>query len=297
MSRRLGTYLEFAQQFEKIESGLLVAPPEQVRRDLGDLSELCASIKLHGLLQPILVRPKGNQFEVVCGNRRFAACKRLMRRHIECIVKDLSDRDAFEVSLVENVQRRTLNPIEEARAYQRYVSEYGWGGASDLAAKIGKSQVYVSHRMALLSLPEKVQAKIEDGTVTPSQGQELAWFKEPPERDLVFSMLDDQKLTVKRIRRLRKKLEGELEDRVQIADLAQAGATDFMPIFSEEKDVDQKHVEEAILALRIAYVKMGAAMDGLESHDVKLQMTKERAALNEMIDRLIRAHRQLRPGR
>ncbi len=264
----------------------MVESSEQVRKDLGDLSELCVSIKIHGLLQPILVRPKGEHFEVVCGNRRLAACRKLMRRQVDCIVKDLTDREAFELSLVENVQRRTLNPIEEAEAYKRYVLDFGWGGASDIASRIGKSQVYVSHRLGLLELPEEVKTKIEEGTIAPSLGQELAWIKSAPQRDLLMSIAGTEKLTVRKIRRLRRALESTdpLSQRGNWGN----GAFDFSPAESAEMDMDQRHVDEAILALRIAQVKMGAAITRLKGNDFRLRMMEERVWLNEMIDRLLR---------
>lgn len=294
MPRRLRAYLEFAQQFEQIESRLLVSTSEQVRKDLGDLSELCASIKIHGLLQPILVRPKGDHFEVVCGNRRLAATRKLMRRQVDCIVKDLTDREAFEVSLVENVQRRTLNPMEEAEAYKRYVSEFGWGGVSDLATRIGKSQVYVSHRLALLNLPEDLKKMMEDGTIAPSLGQELAWVKSIPQRDLLMSLAGTEKLTVRRIRGLRRVLESS-EVQSQRGSLLD-GSFDFAPAGSGGGHMDHRHVGEAILALRIAQVKMGDAITQLKANEVRLRMMEERVWLNEMIDRLLRIESGLRPG-
>lgn len=99
-----------------------------------------SSIQQKGLLEPIVVRPVEKAFEVVAGNRRFEACKKLGWRSIPCHVVELDDKEAFEVSILENVQRETLNPIEEGRAYRNYVDECGYGGESELARKIGKSQ-------------------------------------------------------------------------------------------------------------------------------------------------------------
>jgi ParB family chromosome partitioning protein len=125
MSRRLNTYIESCKQIEPIEINLLVRAYDQLRSEIGDLSELCTSIAEKGLIQPIVVRPKGSRFEIICGNRRYEACKKLLKRHVECIVRDLSDQDAFEISIIENVQRNTLSVIEEAKAFQKYVSQYG----------------------------------------------------------------------------------------------------------------------------------------------------------------------------
>ena len=153
MSRHLKTYLEASQQIEPIETALVVTSENQLRGDLGDLSELCSSIRIHGLLQPILVRPKNSKFEIVCGHRRFEACRKLMKRRIDCYVREISDIEAYELAIIENMQRHTLSPIEEAKAFRKYVFDFGWGGVIDLAKKIGKSPEYVSHRMSLLQLP------------------------------------------------------------------------------------------------------------------------------------------------
>ena len=93
------------------------------------------------------------KFEVVAGNRRLEACKRLHWLKVPCLVRELSDKEAYEIGLIENIERETLTPIEEAKAFQMYVKEKGWGGVKALAEKIGRSEEYVSHKIALLSLP------------------------------------------------------------------------------------------------------------------------------------------------
>src|SRR5919108_2130000 len=109
-------------------------------RNVG-LDQLQHSIAHQGLLQPIIVRivNDGECYEVVAGNRRFAACKQLGWKRIMCHVLELNDKDAFEVSLIENLQHNALNPIEEANAYKRFVDEHRWGSVTELARRIGKS--------------------------------------------------------------------------------------------------------------------------------------------------------------
>ena len=97
-----------------------------------------------GLLQPIVVRTNNlGSFEVVAGNRRFSACKKLGWRKISRHLVELDDKSAFEVSIVENVQRHTLNPIDESLAFRKYVEQFGWGGISELSQKLSKSTSYV----------------------------------------------------------------------------------------------------------------------------------------------------------
>lgn len=260
---------------------MIVPAANQIRAELGDLTELCASIKEHGLLQPILVRPRNSRFEIVCGNRRFEACRRLMKRHIDCVVRDLSDPVAFELSIIENIQRHTLSPVEEARAYRQYVIEFGWGGVTDLARKVGKSQEYISHRMALLELPESVLSKISNGEITPSQAQELVWIKKPESRNVVTKLVEKENLCISEIRKIKKSLEAA-EDR-----------TDHGPEFTRrrnatnENQADRKTVEAAILGLRVALVRIDSAISRIASTDTRAVMMRERYELHGMIDRLI----------
>lgn len=159
--------------FEEVEVSRIDLAKNGLRVNVGSIGELTSSIAEKGLLQPIVVRVLEGRYEVVAGNRRLSACRLLRWRKIPCYVIELDDKESFEVSLVENVQHRTLNPIEEAMAFKRYVEEFGWGGISDLAEKISKSQEYVSRRIQLLQLPEKVQEKIMRRRISPSIAQEL----------------------------------------------------------------------------------------------------------------------------
>ena len=128
--------------------------------DHQEVESLISSIKEHGLLQPILIRPYQNSFEIVAGHRRFYACKSLRWRHMPCKIRELSDKQSFEIQITENIQRKSMSALEEAEAYRKYVQDLGWGGVTELSRKIGKSEEYVSHRIQLLKLPQDVKEKI-----------------------------------------------------------------------------------------------------------------------------------------
>jgi ParB family transcriptional regulator, chromosome partitioning protein len=147
--------------------------PCQFRMNLDNLGELASSIKEHGLLQPILVRPMQHEFEVVAGNRRLAAAKLLKLRKITSHVIDLSDREAYEVGLVENVQHKTMNPIEEGIAFNQYSEGRGWGGITELATRIGRSQEFVTKRIQLLRLPQNIRNEIIRQRISPSVALEM----------------------------------------------------------------------------------------------------------------------------
>lgn len=164
------------------------------------IDELSRSIKKHGLLQPIIVRPINRGFEIVAGHRRFLACKLLRWKTIPAMVKDVSDKDAFEIQLVENIQRKTLDPIEEACAFKLYVKDYGWGGVTYLAETIMKSEQYVSSRIQLLKLPQNVTDKVKSGELKVSHAFELLGI----EGKSLENMSDDiinKNMSVKDIRR------------------------------------------------------------------------------------------------
>ena len=194
---------------EQIEMRMIRPSQFPVRHmDQTDISDLKVSIKEHGLLQPIVIRPVERGFEIVAGHRRFAACRLLHWRFITCKIRDLTDRQAYEIQLTENIQRRSMDPIEEAEAYQKYVSEYGWGGIAVLGRKIGKSQEYISHRIQLLKLPEQIIDNISDKKLSPSQALELTSVDNSIRTRLVNDIIDNN-LTVKQIRVIKKQSKSE----------------------------------------------------------------------------------------
>jgi len=170
-----------------------------------ELVNLKSSIREHGLLQPIIIRPLDHGFEIVAGHRRFTACRSLRWRFIPSKIRDLSDKQAYEIQLTENIQRKSMAPIEEAEAYQKYVNEYGWGGVSELSKKIGKSEEYVSHRMQLLKLPDDVREKIVQNDLNVSQALELTNIDASLKSEFVDEIVNN-KLTVKQIRVMKKEI-------------------------------------------------------------------------------------------
>lgn len=183
-------------------------PIRHLSENSPDFENLKHSIKEHGLLQPIVIRPREYGFEIVAGHRRFSACKSLRWRFIPSKIREFSDKEAYEIQLTENIQRKTMDPIEEAEAYHRYVVDFGWGGISDLAKKIGKSEEYVSHRMQLLKLSQIIKQKITSNSLSVSQALELTNLD--PEKYEEFSNdIISNNLTVRQIRRMKQKLQQE----------------------------------------------------------------------------------------
>lgn len=175
---------------------------DKFQRYSEDDESLVTSIREHGLIQPILIRPLSNGFEIVAGHRRYQACKSLRWRFIPCKIREMTDKQAFEIQLSENIQRKSMDPIEEAEAFRRYVMDFGWGGVSDLAKKIGKSEEYVSHRIQLLKLPEEIKKKIASHILNVSKAIEISAI--PIEKQsLIIGEIIENNLSVKRIRELK----------------------------------------------------------------------------------------------
>ena len=192
---------------EPIEMKMIRTSQFAVREKFHKLSSndddaLISSIKEHGLLQPILIRPIPHGFEIVAGHRRFHACKSLRWRHIPCKIREISDKQAYEIQLTENIQRKTMDPIEEAEAFRRYVIDFGWGGVSELAKKIGMSEVYVSHRIQLLKLPDDIKEQIFNNQLNVSQALELTNLPFDSRTEIMNHVVNNN-LTVRQIREVK----------------------------------------------------------------------------------------------
>ncbi len=131
--------------------------------------ELVKSVSDKGVLQPILVRPvkdENDRYEIVCGYRRFMACKECGRLDIPAILSALSDKEVLEIQVIENLQREDVHPLDEAECYARLIAQYGYGGAEEIAAKIGKSRGYVYQRIKLCDLTDKVKKIFEEDKIS-----------------------------------------------------------------------------------------------------------------------------------
>lgn len=143
------------------------------------LEELAQSLKVGGVVQPIIVRPVGERFELVAGERRLRASKIAGFEKIPAIVRTLSDQQALEVSLLENVQREDLNPLEQARAYDRLSSEFALT-QEEIASRTGKDRTTIANLVRLLRLPGEVQAMVEEGKLTAGHARALLRLEDSP---------------------------------------------------------------------------------------------------------------------
>ena len=163
----------------------LTASPYQPRGRFDDenLAELAASIAEKGVLQPLLVRPAGDRFEIVAGERRFRAAVQAGLSSVPAVVRAMDDRETLEVAIVENLQREDLTPIEEARAYQRLI-DFGHDQAG-VATAVGRSRSAIANTLRLLRLPEEAQRALEGGEITSGHARAILAL---PEEDRAWAL-------------------------------------------------------------------------------------------------------------
>lgn len=168
-----------ADRFVPIE---FVSPnPRNPRRNFGeaDLADLTQSIREHGIVQPVVVRPAAEgRYEIIAGERRWRAAQRAGLTEVPVIVRDVDDKAALELAIIENVQRSDLNPLEEARGYQQLMDEHHYTQA-DLGQVIGKSRSHVANTLRLLKLPSAVSDLIIDGSLTAGHARTLVSASDP----------------------------------------------------------------------------------------------------------------------
>ena len=246
-----------------------------------DMHELCYSIKEKGLLQPIIVRmTDDSKYEIVAGTRRYNACKMLGWRKILCHVVELDDKDAFEVSLMENIHSKNLNPIDEARAFKDYVSTYGWGGISELATKLGKSASYIDKRIRMLTFPETIIESISNNEIKPSLAEELLPIKEKEHQSKLAELIKKRKLSSRQVRMLKDEMKNS-EHPEEIFDFQ-----------TKIVDIDartQKSFDKAIIAVRVAMNKLASIIEDVEDNWTVYEiLMQHKNMLHSQIDILLK---------
>lgn len=157
--------------------------PKQPRTNFEDaaIEELAASVKEHGIIQPLIVSPKGENYELIAGERRLRAAKFLNLRQVPAIIRNATEHQKLEWALIENLQRQNLNPIEEAAGYRRLMDEFNLT-QDDVAKKMGKSRPVVANMLRLLNLPDEILKAVARGKISASAGRVLAGMKDPKQQ-------------------------------------------------------------------------------------------------------------------
>ncbi|MDD7147145.1 MAG: ParB/RepB/Spo0J family partition protein [Lachnospiraceae bacterium] len=180
---------------------------EQPRKNFNEdaLQELADSIKEHGILQPILVKDRKDHYEIIAGERRWRAAKLAGLKEVPVIIRDLSDQEIVEIALIENIQREDLNPIEEAQAYKRLLTEFNLK-QDEVAERVSKSRTAVTNSMRLLKLCDEVQQMVIDDMISTGHARAILSIENPEEQYTLAQRIFDEKLSVRDVEKLVKNL-------------------------------------------------------------------------------------------
>lgn len=185
---------------EEIEIALIDTNPNQPRKnfDKDALAELAKSISQHGVIQPIIVAPKGGRYEIIAGERRYRATQQAGLDKIPAIVRDYNDMERKEIALIENLQREDLNPIEEAMAYKTLMGQYNLT-QEELANKLGKGRPTVANSLRLLHLAPAVQEMLVSGRLTAGHARAIVIIKDPAVQVSYAMAAKDKQLSVRQL--------------------------------------------------------------------------------------------------
>ena len=196
------TKKELTLPIDKIEPN-----PDQPRNQFDEdtLQELADSIKQYGMLQPILVTPKDDFYEIIAGERRWRAAKLAGVKEVPVIVKEYTDQEILEIGLIENIQRENLNPIEEAIAFKRLLEEFNLK-QDEVAERVSKSRTAVTNSMRLLKLSDKVQQMIIDDMISTGHARALLAIDDPELQYTLANKIFDEKLSVRETEKIVKEI-------------------------------------------------------------------------------------------
>jgi len=201
---------------------------EQPRKsfDEAKIMELSESIKQHGLIQPLVVKKQNDNYIIVAGERRWRASKKAGVSEVPAVVMDLTDSEVLEISLIENIQRQDLNPIEEALAFKKLISDFNLT-QDELSMRIGRSRTAIANTMRLLNLDDRVQDYVIDGVISEGHGRTLLAVNNKDMQYTLAQKVIDEKLSVRQLESLIKSLG---KDKKKVTD------NDLNPYYNDIKE-------------------------------------------------------------
>ena len=165
------------------------------------IAELAESIKNHGIIQPLILKENGDGYIIVAGERRWRAAKMVGLKEVPAIVMDLTEKQVLEISLIENIQRQDLNPIEEALAYKKLLSDFNLT-QEELSKRIGKSRTAITNTIRLINLDSRVQQYVIDGIISEGHGRALLSLEDGELQYIYSQKVIDEKLSVRELEKL-----------------------------------------------------------------------------------------------
>jgi ParB family chromosome partitioning protein len=223
----LGRGLDALIPTERTEYGYMLLGIEEMRPntfqprkdfDEDGIEELAASIQEKGILQPLIVRKGESGYEIIAGERRWRAAQRVGLTKVPVIIKDVSDREAIELALVENLQREDLNPIEEATAYEQLIGDFGLTH-DEISKRIGKERSTITNQLRLLKLPDEVKQALIKGKITAGHARAILSLQSYSQSKEVLESIIRDKLSVRKTEKLIQKLSEQKERVIRLYDV------------------------------------------------------------------------------
>ena len=201
-----GAEENFELNSDKLALSKIDINPEQPRKTFDEvaLNELAESIKEKGVLQPLLVRPVKNRYQLVAGERRFRAAHIAKLKEVPVIIKDLSDKDSMEIALIENLQREDLNAVEEAQGIKLLMDKYSLT-QEEVAGKLSKSRPAVANSIRLLNLSDKILSQLKEGLLSAGHARALLSIEDKAKREAIADLIIKNNLSVRETEKLAKK--------------------------------------------------------------------------------------------
>jgi ParB family chromosome partitioning protein len=200
--------------FKEIDIGKIKPNKYQMRENFAeaDIRELAESIKEDGVVQPVLVTKKGDGYMLIAGERRWRASRLAGMDKIPAIERDINDVDTLTVSLIENIQRKALSPVEEANAYRMLIDEFSYTQKA-IAKRVGKSRSTVANTLRILELPDEIIEYIDGDRITAGHARALLSVKDNKKRKMMVSKIIREKITVREAEKMAAKFKGKKSTR------------------------------------------------------------------------------------
>lgn len=197
------------EHLREIDIDLVKPNADQPRTRFTDaaLEELAQSIRENGIIQPVVVRRRGNEFEIVAGERRWRAAQRAGLRKVPAVVREVADEKTLELALIENIQRQELNAIEEAKAYKKLIETLGLT-QEKLAERVGKDRVLIANHLRLLKLPDDIQRLVEEQKISAGHGRAILSIEDLSEQRRLAREIMEKSMSVREAERTAKRLSG-----------------------------------------------------------------------------------------
>lgn len=247
---------------------------DQPRKNFNEdaLEELAESIKQYGLLQPIIVQDKKDHYEIIAGERRWRAAKIAGLKEVPVIIKNLSEQEIVELSIIENIQREDLNPIEEALAYKRLLTEFSLT-QDQVAERVAKSRTAVTNAMRLLKLCDEVQQMVIEDMISTGHARAILTIENPEEQYALAQRIFDEKLSVRDVEKIMKNMNKPVKEKKQ----AKEAGKDLRFIYQD--------IEEKLKTSLGTKVSVSSKGDGTGKIEIEFFSNDELERIMELIGR------------